>query len=216
MIEVSSFQRTHRADVSVSLTWGQKQIQFPKHCVLLCCLEYRMMDKSKNPVISSVSWFCSWGWKLPCDRFLVITTPSSLSHLRFEVFTMLTMNITVYLDAMPLLVDVYGRFRCRKPKLLHCHSFICYHIKDGLIGSSPLPKMSKTIYLSICLSVYLSIYLSVCGSTALYWTLAAFSVSWSLTQSVGLLEWGISLSQGRYPHTGHHKHRINPHRHPCL
>jgi hypothetical protein len=33
---------------------------------------------------------------------------------------------------------------------------------------------------------------------------------------MGLLEWGISPSQGRYLHTGQHKHRINAHRHPCL
>jgi hypothetical protein len=34
------------------------------------------------------------------------------------------------------------------------------------------------------------------------------------TQSVGLLERGISLSQGLYLHTKHkHKHRINPHTH---
>jgi hypothetical protein len=36
------------------------------------------------------------------------------------------------------------------------------------------------------------------------------------TQSVGLLGRGISPSQGRYLHTGQHKHRINAHRHPCL
>jgi hypothetical protein len=36
---------------------------------------------------------------------------------------------------------------------------------------------ADTIYLSIYLSIYPSIYLSVYGSTALCWTLAAFSVS---------------------------------------
>jgi hypothetical protein len=48
------------------------------------------------------------------------------------------------------------------------------------------------------------------------WTFAAFSVSWSYTQSVRLLGRGISPSQGRYLHTEEHKHRINAHRHPCL
>jgi hypothetical protein len=48
------------------------------------------------------------------------------------------------------------------------------------------------------------------------WTLATFSVSYSYTQSVGILGRGISLSQGRYLHTEQHKHRINAHRHPCL
>jgi hypothetical protein len=60
------------------------------------------------------------------------------------------------------------------------------------------------------------IHLSTYGSTALCWTLAAFSVSWSFTQSVGLLERGINPSLGRYLHTGQHKHRINAHRHPRL
>jgi hypothetical protein len=31
----------------------------------------------------------------------------------------------------------------------------------------------------------------------------------SYTQSVGLLEWGLSPSQGRYLHTEQEKHRIN-------
>jgi hypothetical protein len=58
--------------------------------------------------------------------------------------------------------------------------------------------------------------LSIYGSTALCWTLAAFSVSWSSSQSVGLLGRGISPSQGRYLHTGQHKHRINADRYLCL
>jgi hypothetical protein len=36
------------------------------------------------------------------------------------------------------------------------------------------------------------------------------------TQSVGLLGWGISPSQGRYLHTGQHKHKKNVYRHPYL
>jgi hypothetical protein len=43
------------------------------------------------------------------------------------------------------------------------------------------------------------------GSTVLCWTLAAFSISWTFTQSVGLLIRGISPSQGRYLHTGQYK-----------
>jgi hypothetical protein len=53
--------------------------------------------------------------------------------------------------------------------------------------------------------------------------LQAFVGSWPLvkflelfTQSVCLLGRGISPSQGRYLHTGQHKHRINAHRHQCL
>jgi hypothetical protein len=79
-----------------------------------------------------------------------------------------------------------------------------------------------SVHLSICLSIYLSICLSLClsiylyGSTALFPALAAFSVSWFFTQSVEPLGWEISPSQGRYLHTGQHKHRINAHRHSCL
>jgi hypothetical protein len=59
-------------------------------------------------------------------------------------------------------------------------------------------------------------YLSIYGSTALCWALAAVSVSWSFTQSVGLLGRGISPSQDRSLHTEQHKHRINSHRHSCF
>jgi hypothetical protein len=38
-----------------------------------------------------------------------------------------------------------------------------------------------------------------------------FSFVIFLTQTVGLLGWGISPSQGRYLHTGQHRHRINGH-----
>jgi hypothetical protein len=50
------------------------------------------------------------------------------------------------------------------------------------------------------------------SSTALCWTLA-FSSSFviSFTQTVGLLGWVISPSQGRYLYTRQHKHRINAH-----
>jgi hypothetical protein len=61
----------------------------------------------------------------------------------------------------------------------------------------------------------LSLYIYTYGSTAL-WTLAAFSVSQSYTQSVGLLGWRMNPSQLWYLHTEQHKHRINAHRHPCL
>jgi hypothetical protein len=82
-------------------------------------------------------------------------------------------------------------------------------------------SMYLSIYLSIYLFIYLfiyylSIYLFIYGSKDLCWTLAAFSVSWSFIQSVGLLERVISPSQGRYLHTGQHKYRINVDRHSCL
>jgi hypothetical protein len=49
---------------------------------------------------------------------------------------------------------------------------------------------------------------SLYGCTTFCWALAAFSVSWYFTQSVGLLWRGISPSQGRYLHTGQHKQWI--------
>jgi hypothetical protein len=64
------------------------------------------------------------------------------------------------------------------------------------------PSIDLSIYLFICLFIYLSIclsvYLSIYGSTANFWILAAFSVSYSYTQSVGLLGRGISPSKVIY------------------
>jgi hypothetical protein len=48
-----------------------------------------------------------------------------------------------------------------------------------------------------------------CLSMALCWTSANYPVSWSFTQSLGLLGRGIGPSQGRYLHTGQHQHSIN-------
>jgi hypothetical protein len=45
---------------------------------------------------------------------------------------------------------------------------------------------------------------------------ASIQFSRSYTQLVGLLRWGISPSQGLCLHTGHHRHRINAHKHPYL
>jgi hypothetical protein len=61
--------------------------------------------------------------------------------------------------------------------------------------------------------IYVSIYLWLCSPLLV---LAAFSVSWSYTQSVGLLGRGISPSQGRYLHTEQHKHKTSVHRYSCL
>jgi hypothetical protein len=52
---------------------------------------------------------------------------------------------------------------------------------------------------------------TVYGSTALCWVLAAFSVSWSFTQSVVLFWGGISPSQGRYLHTQDSTHTEETH-----
>jgi hypothetical protein len=63
-------------------------------------------------------------------------------------------------------------------------------------------------------SLLLYITGSVYGSTTLV-DLGRFLSFLIYTQSLELLEWGISLSQGRYLHTEQHKYR-NAHRHPCL
>jgi hypothetical protein len=47
------FNGTNRIGSSNPLTWGWKQIQFPKRCALYCSVEYQTMDKYKNPVNSS-------------------------------------------------------------------------------------------------------------------------------------------------------------------
>jgi hypothetical protein len=65
----------------------------------------------------------------------------------------------------------------------------------------------KDISLNIVTGYYYCYY----GSTALCWALAAFSVSWSYTQSVGLLGRGISPLQSLYLRTEQYKHTINAH-----
>jgi hypothetical protein len=57
--------------------------------------------------------------------------------------------------------------------------------------------------------IYYYYYYYYYGSTTLCWVLAAFSVSWSYTPSVGLHGGGISPSQGL--HTEQHKHRKKKH-----
>jgi hypothetical protein len=59
------------------------------------------------------------------------------------------------------------------------------------------------------------IYLSIYGSTALLDLGRFFSFVIFYTSGRTPLI-GISRSQGRYLHTGQHKHRINTHRHQCL
>jgi hypothetical protein len=64
----------------------------------------------------------------------------------------------------------------------------------------------------------LSISHCICLSMTIQplWTFGRFSVFLLYTQSVGLLGWEISPSQGRYLHEEQHKQRININRHPCL
>jgi hypothetical protein len=84
--------------------------------------------------------------------------------------------------------------------------------KSQFIGASiikPNLFIHPSVRLSITwvtLTIYLSMYLclSIHGSTALCWTLAAFSVSWSFIQSIEHL-FGDQLSQGRFLHIGQHK-----------
>jgi hypothetical protein len=90
----------------------------------------------------------------------------------------------------------------------------------GLLGNytmlQPINHNLKLFKFASTTTYYYYYYYYYC-STALCWALAAFSVSWSYTQAVGLLRRGISPSQGLYLHTEQHKHRINTqYRHPCL
>jgi hypothetical protein len=68
----------------------------------------------------------------------------------------------------------------------------------------------NTVHLQLLLLLLLLFYYYY-SSTALCWALTTFSVSWSYTQSVGLLGREISLSQDLYLHTEQHEHRINVH-----
>jgi hypothetical protein len=77
--------------------------------------------------------------------------------------------------------------------------------KEVYMYMSPIPNGFRDKAISLLLLLLLLwLYSSLLG-------LGCFSVSWSYTQSVGLLQRGISPSQGRYLHTEQHKHRINAH-----
>jgi hypothetical protein len=70
---------------------------------------------------------------------------------------------------------------------------------------------------SHCTSQYTASLWHYCyGSTALCWALAAFSASWSHTQSTGLLGREISPSQGLYLHRTTQTQNKHTHRHPCI
>jgi hypothetical protein len=110
--------------------------------------------------------------------------------------------------------------------MTNCHCFTV-HLVAG--NSIPMAQIWVAVLFSVLNFKYVHIPLpnyawihvtrshsSICGSTALCGTLAAFSVSWSIMQLVGLLGWGISPLQGHYLHTGQHEYRINAHRYPCL
>jgi hypothetical protein len=84
------------------------------------------------------------------------------------------------------------------------------HLVPKLVMPEALPRLSHMFSCGVIKHRdTFNFYNYYYGSRALYWAFAAFSVSWSYTQSVGLLERGISTSQGRYLHTEQHKH-------PCL
>jgi hypothetical protein len=62
--------------------------------------------------------------------------------------------------------------------------------------------------LLLLLLYYYFYYYYYYDSTALCLAVDTFSVSWSYTQSIGLLGWGISPSQGLYLRIEQHTHRI--------
>jgi hypothetical protein len=76
---------------------------------------------------------------------------------------------------------------------------------DNIISEWFLDIDRATLNLS---NLFLFYYYS---STFLWRALAAFSVSWSNTQPVGLLGRGIRPLQGLYLYAEQHKHRINAH-----
>jgi hypothetical protein len=69
---------------------------------------------------------------------------------------------------------------------------------------------------SCSVSNFLFVHLFINGYRPLLGPGLFFSFVIFFTQTVGLPGQVISPSQGRYLHTGQHKHRINAHRHPCL
>jgi hypothetical protein len=136
-----------------------------------------------------------------CSKFLrrnprkKLRSFPSVSTVYLSIYLSICLCLSIYLSIYPIYLSIYESI------------YLSIYLSIYYLSLS----IYLSIYLSICLSIYLSIYLGIYGSTALFWALAAFSVSWSFTQSVGLLARGISSSQGRYLHTEQHKNRINTH-----
>jgi hypothetical protein len=76
-------------------------------------------------------------------------------------------------------------------------------------------NFTAAISISKGLGLGTTYYLPIQGSIALV-DLGSFFSFVINTESVRLLGWGISPSQGPYIRTEHHRHRINVYRHPCL
>jgi hypothetical protein len=92
----------------------------------------------------------------------------------------------------------YGKPNCWKPRPFRApENFTWVETSSNLhLGPINLIALKPTIYVS----------------AALFGPRSLFSVSWSITQSVGLIGRGISLSQTLYSHIVQHEHRINAHR----
>jgi hypothetical protein len=103
---------------------------------------------------------------------------------------------------------VQGVLRAAYTRFLISELILNGNRPKSLIHMPACPTASLSIYVSIYLSIYLWLYNS--------WLLAHFLISWSLTESARPLGRGISPSEGRYLHTGQHKHKIKAHRPPCL
>jgi hypothetical protein len=89
------------------------------------------------------------------------------------------------------------------------------HLQTLRMRGAIFPVTRKALYLikhwdkSTLLSIPKILLFLYYGSTAFCWASAAFSVSYSYTQSVGLLGRGISPSQGRYLHTDADIHALS-------
>jgi hypothetical protein len=143
-------------------------------------------------------------------------------HRRIEL-SWKTLIEPVSVSSVTLLWRVLCRYNL--PPVDMCHVFhpVCtniYHARAHLRVIDAITFLISLIRINEVIPVLnwappLWIYLPMYGSIALV-NLGRFFSSLIYTQSAGLLGRGISLSQGRYLHTEHHKHRINVHRHPCL
>jgi hypothetical protein len=119
-----------------------------------------------------------------------------------------------------------------KRKWLHGHFFELVHLRvnidvpkvleDYRMIKMVLRTNSKTAEVSYHLYLYIYMYKNI----FIYhpsMTLQPFVGPWPVSQfrnhfkqTVGLLGWVTSTSQGRYLNTGQNKHKIKLHMHPCL
>jgi hypothetical protein len=151
------------------------------------------------------------GWSFYSNRNVHISS-NNLLLIRTGGCPRLSNPRKIWEKALRKTVTPTKEFRCGSVVLRLVLSQLTLWIMKftSTIITNPVPTSQRAHCVSIT-NTYLSTALQ-----PFVWSWPLFQFLDLFTQSVGLLGRGISPLQGRYLHTGQHKHRINAHRHPCF